>query len=407
MADRSVVFFLMDQEGHVRRALPLIAQLSRRGLTVWVFAADRFAADVTSAGGKLVDMLGRYPLEQADDRSHPYPSRFVTYAAHFGADIIREVQDLRPGLIVYDTFAVIGRVVARTLGLPYVNLCAGHNMDPDKALAALAEDPRVDLSDRCTAAVKRLRDEFGLEDASPFSYVAGLSPYLNVYCEPSAYLTPQERRVFEPIAFFGSLPSHDRLATIAASAGPAYFPRSTTKVSIYVSFGTVVWRYWAPQALNALRAIVQAVTRSSDAHAVISLGRAQVDAESIRSVEGPSIDIFDYVDQWAVLSEADVFVTHHGLNSTHESINMQVPMISYPFFADQPSLAAKCQTFDLAVPLGESPIADITSEDFDVAFAAFQGGRDRLQKGLARAREWELEVIADRASVAERLEDLI
>ena len=56
------------------------------------------------------------------------------------------------------------------------------------------------------------------------------------------------------------------------------------------------------------------------------------------------------MDQWAVLGETDLFVTHHGLNSTHEAIFNRVPMLSYPFFWDQPGLAAKCQAFGIARP---------------------------------------------------------
>ena len=46
-----------------------------------------------------------------------------------------------------------------------------------------------------------------------------------------------------------------------------------------------------------------------------------------------------------------VFVTHHGLNSTHEAIYHRTPMLSYPFFGDQPYLANRCRDLGLSVPL--------------------------------------------------------
>jgi hypothetical protein len=52
-----------------------------------------------------------------------------------------------------------------------------------------------------------------------------------------------------------------------------------------------------------------------------------------------------------VLGEASLFLTHHGLNSTHEAIFQRVPMLSYPFFGDQPGARARTQELGLAVPL--------------------------------------------------------
>ena len=38
---------------------------------------------------------------------------------------------------------------------------------------------------------------------------------------------------------------------------------------------------------------------------------------------------------------ADAFVTHSGMNSTHEALFHKMSMVSYPIFADQPGLAAR------------------------------------------------------------------
>jgi hypothetical protein len=57
---------------------------------------------------------------------------------------------------VYDTFAVIGHLLGRRLGIPYVNVCVGHAMTPGRAVAALERDPRVATSDACRRAVDML-----------------------------------------------------------------------------------------------------------------------------------------------------------------------------------------------------------------------------------------------------------
>jgi len=69
----------------------------------------------------------------------------------------------------------------------------------------------VKLSSKCLHAVKELRESYSMADASPFSYVSSISPHLNIYCEPPEFLEEWERKAFEPIAFYGSIPFPDEM----------------------------------------------------------------------------------------------------------------------------------------------------------------------------------------------------
>jgi UDP:flavonoid glycosyltransferase YjiC (YdhE family) len=174
----------------------------------------------------------------------------------------------------------------------------------------------------------------------------------------------------------------------------AYFSDSTLK--IYVSFGTVVWRYYAGAAQDALAAIAEALGMNSNAEAVFSLGRIGSAPESIP----PNVSVLDYVDQDAVLREADVFVSHHGLNSTHEAIFHAVPMISYPIFSDQPALAAKCMALGIAVPLVNSPRGLMNAQAVNRALRQIA---DRRVAMRARLFEWEIATISARHEVLRQI----
>ena len=399
----NVAFFCMDQEGHNRRSFRVVAGLARRGVTCHVFTDRRFQADVAAAGGVFVDLFADRPLPARSDDLVPNPCRYVVFAGAHTADVAREVANLRPSLVVYDTFAVIGRAVAITLGIPYVNVCAGHNVSPDRVPQLLESYPHVSISPACHEAVDMLREKHGMEDASPFSYVTGLSPYLNIYSEPAAYLTDEERQRFEPVAFFGSLP-----AQLPSPASGATHFSGDTHFKLYVSFGTVVWHYFAPQAIAALRSISAAVAGRPDLSALISLGRGTVSAAVRKELAHPAnVRVEDYVNQWSVLGEADAFVTHHGLNSTHEAIFNGVPMLSYPFFWDQPSLARKCQDFDLARPLAPTPLGDVDEGDVHAALDQLAADGEGLRQGLARAGRWERDVVSQRDAVLHRILGLL
>jgi UDP:flavonoid glycosyltransferase YjiC (YdhE family) len=208
--------------------------------------------------------------------------------------------------------------------------------------------------------------------------------------------------VFEPVAFFGSLPSAQEVAARNGKQTPSAFGRAAT-LRVYVSFGTVVWRSYAAEAFAALESNAAAHSRDPGTRATISLGGAELSAAELRTLRRPNVSVNRFVDQWAILRDADVFITHHGLNSTHEAIFLGVPMISYPFFWDQPSLAAKCREFGLSTPLAESPRAAVTEAQVQAALAAIQAGRDSLRAGLAVARDYELSVMAGRDAVLDRI----
>lgn len=387
----------MPGAGHVQRLLPLIRGLSTCGRTVHVLTHARFRATVERVGGQFFDLFGRYPVEAVDATSIPIPSRFVTYADAYAERLTEDVAALTPGLIIYDTFAVIAPLIAQRLGLPYVNVCAGHAAVPARTIAELQQDPRVAISPACWAAVRRLQDVHGMRGAHPFSYVEMQSPFLNLYCEPSEFLPEEDRATFEPIAFFGSLAPELR------EEGPVeIFPRTPRSLRIYVAFGTLIWRYFATAASAALE-VVSRICTESDMDVVIGLGGHERALVGRASLLRPNVQVFDYADQWAALRQADIYVTHHGLNSTHESIFHQVPMISYPFFGDQPAQARCCQDLGLAVPLVSTPRTPIEPDTLRGAIQQITDNRPAFAARLAAARAWELRTIADRGAIIDRV----
>jgi UDP:flavonoid glycosyltransferase YjiC (YdhE family) len=397
-----VAVFCMPEASHLRRLLAVVGGLARRGVPTAVFTDGRFREPVERVGGRFVDLFERHPLDAADATSQPVPCRYVSFAAHYAEALVAEMERLRPALIVYDTFAVIGLVLGRALDIPYVNVCAGHDMSPAHAVARLEHDRRLQLSESGRRAIDQLRDRWGVHDASPHSYLTGVSPYLNLYCEPEIFLSPAARAALEPLAFFGSLPPPELTATEDGDAGDLA-SADPSGLRVYASCGSVVWRYYEREALGALAALAEAIAAIEGARALISLGGHALPPALRARLRHPQVAVADYVDQWRVLQSASVFVTHHGLNSTHEAIYHRVPMLSYPFFGDQPRLAARCQELGLAIPASATPRAPVTAEDFSRGLARVVHEGPRLASALARAREWEDEVLAGREAVLERL----
>jgi MGT family glycosyltransferase len=384
--------------GHLQRLLPLIAGLVQRGFEVHVMTRPEGRAQTEAAGARFFDLYARFPLEAADAESIPLPSRLVSFAAVYAEPLIAEVAALRPSLIVYDSFVVAAPLVARRLGVPYVGMRAGHAQVPARAIAETRADPRVAISAACIAAVETLRERYGVADASPFSFLDGLSPHLNLCAEPPRFLEGADRADFEPVAFFGSLAPERREAESKqrplAGAGEG--------LRVYVSFGTVIWRYYAPQALAVLARLAEALSRRG-ARALLSLGNHAASPAERSALARPGVRVESYVDQWGALRDADLFVTHHGLNSTHEAIFHRVPMLSYPFFGDQPEMARTCQRLGLAVALAEAPRAELETSRVERSIDTILDQLEAFTARLAEARSWELDVIAGRERVLDRV----
>lgn len=401
--DRSAIVFCMPLRGHFQRMRPLIAGLADAGVPTHVFTARTYAAEVERAGGHFVDLFAGRPVESADASSMPMPCRYVTFAGHYADAVTREAAALNPAIVIHDTFAVIGWAVANHLGVPRVNVCAAHNTAPAPTLARLQRDPRVAIDPACHAAARALRERHGIADASPFSYVTGVSPDLNLYCEPPQFLREEDRAPFEPLHFFGSLHTAD---LDAGAGGPSPFGAGAHDTRVYVSFGTVIWTYYEADALRAMTAIADGLAALDGVTALVSLGGTERLPLAPRLTR-PNVRVEGYVDQHRVLRDATLFITHHGLNSTHEAVAHQVPMLSYPIFGDQPRMAARCQEIGLALPLASKPRAAITPDQVRAALAEATAHRPTLTARLAEARDWELATMRDRPAAIARIRALM
>jgi UDP:flavonoid glycosyltransferase YjiC (YdhE family) len=259
----------------------------------------------------------------------------------------------------------------------------------------IAGSARVAIDPRCYAAAERLKSEFGISDVSPFSYIPDPSPLLNVKCEPAEWYTGGEVEKLGPLAFFGAIP--DR-----SFARPRKY---TARPHVFASFGTIIWRYWTREALDTYAAIADAI-ESLGAEGTISLGGAPVGDEAIARLQRPSVRVERYVDQWKTLEHSDLFVTHHGRGSTHEAVACGTPMLSHPFFWDQPSLALRAHELGVATPLLPGTTGQDAVPSISEVVAAIEHAFDRLpdsHASLLEAQTWERRAIEERPAFARKV----
>lgn len=99
------------------------------------------------------------------------------------------------------------------------------------------------------------------------------------------------------------------------------------KKIVYCSLGTIHLLHTKGKSEDFFKTVIQAFKQMTDYKVIMSVGIESKDA--IKS-NVSHIHIFQSVPQRAVLAEADLFITHGGLNSVQESILAETPMIVYP-----------------------------------------------------------------------------
>lgn len=111
------------------------------------------------------------------------------------------------------------------------------------------------------------------------------------------------------------------------------FDQLTGQPLIYASLGTLQ---------NRLQSVFQTIAQACeglDAQLVISLGSG-ITAESLPEFPGSPIVVND-APQLELLKQANLVITHAGLNTTLESLSRGVPMVAIPISLDQPGVAAR------------------------------------------------------------------
>ncbi|TJZ84537.1 glycosyltransferase [Paracoccus hibiscisoli] len=101
---------------------------------------------------------------------------------------------------------------------------------------------------------------------------------------------------------------------------------------IYVSLGTL-----QGHRLALLSRIARACTRAG-AQVLVTHGGALTPDQARRI---PATWVRDFVPQRAILTRADLCVTHGGLNTAMECLEQGVPMLALPLTNDQPGVAAR------------------------------------------------------------------
>lgn len=307
--------------GHVNPSLEVIRELVARGHRV-TYANDRaFRDTVEAVGAHHVPYTSLLPHSGA-----AWPEDTIAQLDLFLRDAesmtpqLRAAYDAdRPDLFLYDIGGAAARVLAETWTIPIVQLSPtyvawdGYEADMAAMIEQLAATPEgADYYRRCEQWLRRE----GIHHTTHADFVG--RPPRCLALIPRA-LQPHADRVDPNVYTF--------IGPCLGERGTWTKPAVAGKV-LLVSLGSAF-----TDQPGFYRACVAAFGGLPGWHVVLQIGR-HVDPADLGPLPA-NVETRPWVDQLAILRQADAFVTHAGMGGAGEGLHCGVPMIAVPQAVDQ------------------------------------------------------------------------
>lgn len=335
-----IVFFCIPAHGHTNPTLGVVRELTARGHQVRYYSYESFREKIEEAGAEFISCdaydaeLGLTPKDAEKIGKDIAFSTHILVETTLALDhtVCEDMTKYRPDCIVADSMAIWGKAAALKLNIPFVSSTTTFAFNKYSAKImkqSFGELLRMVFSmPKINKDVKRLQS-----NGYPFRSMLDLmqsDPQTNTIVYTSSQFQPCAETFPDNYAFVG--PS---VRSITAQIA------KTHEKLIYISMGTVN-NDMLPFYQNCIAALEQ-----TDYQAILSVGEL-VDAGAFRNLP-ENITVARHVDQIAVLAQADVFLSHCGMNSVNESLYYCVPLIMYPQTTEQGGVANRVAELDAGI----------------------------------------------------------
>ena len=341
-----IAWFCIPAHGHTNPTLGLVKTLTEAGHQVWYFSFEEFREKIEKAGATFIGCDG-YDFEMEDKGNADRVGKDKVYATELLVSSTlaldemssRMIEEIKPDLVVSDSVAFWGKLTAMKHGLPYVSSTTTFAFN--RYSAKYMQESPLDIArmllalPRINKQLKRLREK-GYPVKSLLDIVQNDND-TNTIVYTSKY--------FQPCADTFS----DRYHFIGPSIRPVTAPvTKTADKTVYISMGTV------NQNRQFYRNCIHALA-STGWQVILSMGTNPDHFDDLPE----NIQVYESVDQMAVLSIADAFITHCGMNSASEGLYFRVPLVLFPQTPEQDAVAKRAEELGAGVRLQSIAEEDI------------------------------------------------
>lgn len=337
-----IVFFCIPAHGHTNPTLGVVRELISRGHQVFYYSYNMMREKIEATGATFVS-CDEYDQEQRlDAKDAVRVGKDLAFSTQILVDttlalddtVCEHMRELNPDCIVADSMAVWGKAVALKLGIPFVSSTTTFAFNQYSA-KIMKQSLRqmfgmIFSMTKINKNIKRLQ-----EKGYPVKSVLDIIQNDN-NTDTIVYTYPE----FQPCSETFS----DKYVFVGPSIRPIenIFEKKSDKL-IYISMGTVI-----NDSTEFYKKCIEALANKKY-QVIMSVGNL-INIEDLGAVPY-NITISRFVDQIAVLSQADVFLTHCGMNSVNESLYYKVPLVMYPQTSEQDGVATRVEQLGAGIRL--------------------------------------------------------
>ncbi len=325
-------------EGHVNPTLSLVKAFTERGDHVHYITTEHFKGRIEDLGATVYthpDLLKEISIDSETSSGLNAFFRVHVQTSLYILQITKQLcENINFDFVIYDIFGA-GELVKEYLQIPGI-VSSPIFLIPTEFLETLPFHPNAEMpfqpDEFSEQLLYRIEHEFGVKPKNNLQFMHNKGDITLVYT--SRYFQPNSDSFGENNIFIG--PSISKRKTNVE------FPLESLKDKkvIYISMGTLL------EGLEPFFNTCIDAFSDFDGLVVIAIGDRN-ERSKIKKAPDNFI-IASYVPQTEVLSEADIFITHGGMNSVHDAIHFNVPFVIIPHDKDQPMIAQRLTELEAA-----------------------------------------------------------
>ena len=345
-----IVFFCIPAHGHTNPTLEVVRELVSLGHEVLYYSYNMLQEKIEATGAKFISCDDYNMEEKLSPADSVRIGKDLAFSTKILVDttlaldemVCEEMEKMRPDCIVADSMAIWGKCVAMKLGIPFVSSTTtfAFNQHSAKIMKqSIWQILKMIFSmGKIQNDIKRLQAK-----GYPINNVLDIIQN-NDSVDTVVYTSPE----FQPASETFS----DKYVFVGPSIRPAVSQiEKTHEKLIYISMGTVV-----NNDVKFYHDCIKAFG-NTNYQVIMSVGNL-VDMKEFENLP-ENISVYQNVDQIAVLSKADVFISHCGMNSVNESLYYGVPLVMYPQTPEQGGVANRVEQLKAGIFLKKSNAANI------------------------------------------------
>ncbi len=370
-----IIFFNIPAQGHINPALPVIRELVQRGEQVICVNTEGMRAihEVTGAAFAAYPALSTIDelMNNASGTIAANALGLVKIAEQIMPWVLNLLAREKPDLVIFDSLCSWTKQATEKLGIRAAGSVSTFVFEP----GAMPPVPITSMLSMAASLIprmpeywqvaSRMKKHFGVKGVGLTGAVGSTGAFNVVYT--SALFQPGSDKLKGKYQFVGP--------SIAPRPASSDFPFEaiTRSPVVYISLGTI--NNERPEFYRQCFAAFA----DYDAQFILSAGK-KTDIPALGSIPANFI-VKNFMPQLEILQRSDLFITHGGMNSVHEGLYYNVPLIVIPQQFEQSIVAQQVVKHSAGVALADKPpFGQVTAEQLRSAVEQVMKAREQYHK---------------------------